>query len=351
MPVRQVKNTWTIDIYFGGERCRRRSPLNTKEGALAYEMFMRKECALHGSITAVLRANTSARSSPCPTLYEFSERWFKGYVIVNNRPQEQRMKRRIFDAHILPVFGHLRLCDIGPEEIEQYKGEKRQTNLAAKTINNHLAVLHRCLMCAKDWKVLKTEVPRIPLLRAAEPTFHFLSPEDCEKLLGAVSDEVIRTMILTGIQTGMRFCELTALRWKEVDLDKRFVTVCRSIVNGYISPPKNNRVRHIPLTDTLTEALASLPRTCELVFHKHEKIISYNHAWEKLREVSVAAGIEHTSWHDLRHTFASQLVGLGASLLAVQNLLGHSSIQITMRYSHLGKDMLRDAVQLLDKRP
>jgi len=68
-----------------------------------------------------------------------------------------------------------------------------------------------------------------------------------------------------------------------------------------------------------------------------------------IAKASADADIAHVSWHDLRHTFASTLVERGASLLAVQKLLGHSDIQVTMRYSHLGSDSLRSTMALLEE--
>src|SRR5664280_633461 len=171
MPVRHVKKSWIVDFRFGGERCRKRAPLNSKAGAIAYEFFLRKEAGLYGSIGAALRANIPKNHIPCPTLIEFTPRWMNGYVVVNNRIQEQRHKRAIFEQHILPEFGNIRLCDIGLEEIEGYKGKKRVSGLSPKSINNHLAMLHQCLACAKKWEVLNTEVPRIPIMRSTEPAF------------------------------------------------------------------------------------------------------------------------------------------------------------------------------------
>ncbi len=241
------------------------------------------------------------------------------------------------------------MCDIWHEEIERYKGVKREYGLSAKTINNHLAVLHRCLVCAKDWEVLYTEVPHIPLMRSAEPTFRFLNQYECEKLLTAATEGIARTMMLMGLRTGMRFCELSALRWEHVDLDRRFVTICHSAVGGYVAAPKNSRVRHVPLTSEMVTELAGLHRNGPFVFHEDGEMMGYQRAWKMIHRTSIKAGIEPTSWHDLRHTFASTLVERGASLLAVQKLLGHSDIQVTMRYSHLGKDALRDTVGLLEK--
>ncbi len=350
MPARQIHGSWTVDFHFGGERCRRRSPLDSREGALAYEMFLRKECALWGSVGAAIRANAPAGLAPCPTLAEFAARWFEAHVAVNNRPKEQALKRIMFRKHLLPEFGSLRLCDIGLEEIERYKGRRKQEGFAAKTINNHLAVLHKCLVSAKEWKAMRTEVPRVPILRSVEPAFRFLSADECDRLLSvAALSPRHGDMVLAGLETGMRFCELSALLWDDVDLAGALVTVRRSALGGHVSAPKNGRIRHIPLTSGLRAALVAVPRTAALVFpNAAGGLMGYRGAWKALARMSAAAGIERVSWHDLRHTFASRLVALGASLLSVQKLLGHSSIEMTMRYSHLGKDALRDAIGLLD---
>ena len=105
MSARMIRGSWTVDFYFGGERCRKRGPLNTEEGALAYEMFLRKEAALWGSVGAALRANAPADRAPCPTLREFMPRWFAGYVAVNNRPKERDIKRLIAERYLLPELG------------------------------------------------------------------------------------------------------------------------------------------------------------------------------------------------------------------------------------------------------
>jgi hypothetical protein len=93
MPVRLVNKSWSVDFRFGGERCRKRSPLNTRPGTFAYEMFFKKKAGLYGSIGAALGANTPQNRMPCPTLEEFAPRWSAGYVIVNNRSMEQQHKR------------------------------------------------------------------------------------------------------------------------------------------------------------------------------------------------------------------------------------------------------------------
>lgn len=147
----------------------------------------------------------------------------------------------------------------------------------------------------------------------------------------------------------MRFSELAGLEWEDVNLTNRLICVRRANVRGYIGTPKSNRARYIPLTDEVVDALSVLP-------HHHALVFAYNGTWmryetgrQHLAKCCKDAGLEVIAWHALRHTFASHLVASGAPLSAVQKLLGHSTINMTMRYSHLNQNDLRKAISVLEK--
>jgi integrase len=133
-----------------------------------------------------------------------------------------------------------------------------------------------------------------------------------------------------------------------IDMEKRLITVRETVVEGMVGSTKNNRIRRIPFMDDLWSALNSLRKPSGSVFELDGKHVWYKTALAELRRLCKRADVQMVSWHDLRHTFASRLVERGASLLSVQKLLGHSSIQITMRCSHLGKDALRETIDLLN---
>jgi len=88
----------------------------------------------------------------------------------------------------------------------------------------------------------------------------------------------------------------------------------------------------------------------ELVFAKEDgRMLTQGDCKHPLRRACRVAGIRQVSWHVLRHSFASHLAMRGVALKAVQELLGHSTMEMTMRYAHLSPDVRRDAVRLLDQ--
>jgi site-specific recombinase XerD len=120
-------------------------------------------------------------------------------------------------------------------------------------------------------------------------------------------------------------------------------------VNGVVGVPKNYRERTIPLTADAIAALATLSRRGELVFtRRNGNALSRGMTQNAIKHACRRAGIQHIGWHALRHTFASHLAAAGTPITSIQALLGHSSIVMTMRYTHVSPSALRDAVTVLE---
>ena len=151
----------------------------------------------------------------------------------------------------------------------------------------------------------------------------------------------MRTFIVTALNTGLRKGELFALTWKDIDFEREELRVRRS---------KGKRFRVIPLNDLVLQALREHPRhiSSQTVFHNPDG--SY---WKDIRggfnATLTKAGLPRIRIHDLRHSFASQLVSAGKPLPAVQQLLGHADLRTTMRYAHLVPDGMADVVAVLDE--
>ncbi|MDI3289626.1 site-specific integrase [Polyangium sp. 15x6] len=346
MSVRKRKDgRWQVSFYYmrGGERMRHREAATgakNRSEALAYERRRRAEL----EAGAALQAQASA-----PLFSDFAQEFLDVYAAANNKPSEIESKRMILDRHLKPFFGHLRLDRVDTQHIDAFKAKQRKAELAHKTINNQLTVLGKLFNVAKEWRRVAS-VPRIGFLPTAEPEFDFLDFEEATRLAEAAEPN-IHPMILLGLRTGLRQGELLELRWTDVDLVKGLLRVRRSIWKAKISTPKGGKGRDVPLSDEARTALRSLPSRFAggLVFPgKGGRHLTKGECKHPLWRACKRAGLRLIGWHVLRHTFASHLVMRGVPLKAIQELLGHTTMDMTMRYAHLSPEVGRGAVLLLD---
>ncbi len=345
----RVQERWMVHIEFTHpdgrrQRVRKVSPVQTRRGAQRYERELRE----------ALLAGAYGKEQPelAPIFADFADEFVDNYAKVNNKYSSVESKRSILANHLIPFFGRMRLDQIGPRDIERFKASKLATH-ARKTINNHLTVLRRLLVVAQEWGVLD-QVPPIRWLKAPKPDFRFLDFEEAERLLtGAKREPPWWTMILLALNTGLRQGELLALRWDDIDLVRGRLMVRRAGARGVVDTPKNGRTREIPLNDrTIAGLKAHRHLRGPLVFCNDDgSMLTKNRCKWPLRRAQRKAGITALGWHDMRHTFASHLVMRGISLKAVQELLGHATIEMTMRYAHLTPCVLRDAVEQLGPQP
>jgi integrase len=300
-----------------------------------------------------------------PTVQEFARSYLE-ISAVKNKPSSVKAKESLLRMQILPRVGHLKLDQVTYAVIEDLKVELAKTPnanlecanetrpkdkipvLSQKTINNCLTVLRRMLSIARK-RGLIAAVPEVEWLRPPKPDFDFLTFEESQRLLDAAEGEW-RTMMLVALRTGLRFGELLALRWQDVDLVAGRVLVRQNIVGGIVGSPKSGHAREIPLGEEVLKALkAHRHLRGQLVFcTMNGEVFTVGEPRYWLARVCRKAGLREIGWHTLRHTFASHLAMRGAPLKAIQELLGHATIQMTMRYAHLAPEVARDAVRLLD---
>src|SRR5439155_9030493 len=144
--------------------------------------------------------------------------------------------------------------------------------------------------------------------------------------------------------TGLRRSEQFGLRWESVDFTTGIITVPRS---------KSGETRRVPMNDTVRELLRALPSRLKSawVFPSgtgETPLDGQNFVNRVFVKALRKAKVEQFSWHCLRHTFASRLVMAGVDLRTVQELMGHKTLAMTLRYSHLSPGHQLDAVQRLN---
>jgi integrase len=337
---------WLVDVQVVDRsgrvrRVQRVSPINNRRAAEKFEHELREQ----------LLSSADDEPGPAapgvPTFAQFAKRFMATYAPSNNKASEVEAKNSILRVHLLPAFGARELDRISVAEVEEYKARKLESKMARKSINNQLTVLRKILATAVEWRVIAS-VPQIKWLKPPAPEFDFLTFEEASRLISAVATEW-RAAVTIALRTGLRQGELRALRWSDVDLQCCRLVVRRAVWRDIVSTPKNGKVREVALSQQAAEILREHPRRGELVFCAPDGSMLSKGAmkwplWNACRE----AGLRKIGWHTARHTFASHLVMRGAPIKAVQELLGHSTIEMTMRYAHLSPDARRDAVRLLD---
>ena len=285
------------------------------------------------------------------TLEEFSDDFIEIYARANNRWGEVENKKGILKNHLLPFFGEMSLDSIGEREIDEFKALKADEGISSKTINNYLTCLRKMLVVARDWKLIEV-VPVFRWLKVSKQRFDFLQFKEAEKLLSSAEPEW-KPMMITALKAGLRHGELMELHWdRDIDFENRIVNVNNAM---YMGKPtmgtKTGLIRSVPMCDILYQTLLDhhKHRRSELVFTNPDGgQLTAAQCRSPLDRACKKAGLRHISWHVFRHTFASHLAMKGVSLKHIQELLGHTSINTTMRYAHLCKGALSKSVKVLD---
>jgi len=340
MSVYKNKNKYWVSIYCHNKRYRKLSPQNTYAGAKAYEALLRQKLA-HGESIVEKKKEIVV----IPNFKEFSDKWFEVYVKNNNKYSEVLNKESLLRAHLNPFFGQKQLDKISNLDIESYKAKKMQSGQSNKSVNNHLIVLNKCFNTAQEWGIIKV-TPKIKLLKVQPQKFDFLSSEECQSLLDNC-DGMLKEMVLFALKTGLRFGELIALEWSDIDFKNNLVTVQKSIARGHLGSPKSNKIRYVPLLEDVKDTISSRYKKHGTVFDKENKPLGPVLCLNWLHRACKRAGLRRIGWHTLRHTFASHLAQNGVSVVLIKELLGHADIKTTMRYSHLTPQAIRGAVETL----
>lgn len=193
-------------------------------------------------------------------------------------------------------------------------------------------------------------LPSLPRLRVPERHFDFLTNEEARCLIDAARTPEARLWILFALRTGARAGEQLALRWGDIDWHGNKVGFQRSAIRGVEGPTKSGRVRHVPMSPELAAALkAARHLRSALVFCRPDgKPLTLWQLHTGLETACRRAGLRQMRWHDLRHSFASQLATNGVPLRRIQEWLGHSTIHMTMRYAHLAPSGDADLLATLD---
>lgn len=242
------------------------------------------------------------------------------------------------------------LSNITYLDIETYQNKLRTrlTRIGGEirkpaSINREVGLLHTMFNKAVEWQMMEAnpfDKGKSLHLKENNKRTRFLNEEEIERLLAECKHAPhLHRLVEAAINTGMRKEELLSLKWEQIR-------------NGliYLTQTKTDEPREIPVNDTLERIFKVIRKeeglSSEYVFTKHGKRINYIEP--AFKGALGRAEIKDFRFNDLRHTFASHLVMKGASLKEVQELLGHTTVTMTLRYAHLAQENKKNAVRLLE---
>jgi len=266
---------------------------------------------------------------------------------MTGRQKSARIKGYLI-GQLKRVFGDLPLRRFNTLIVEKLQTDLIARGLKPASANKMLNVLKHMFTKAVEWEMVESEVSKrvhkIKLLRDEGKRLRYLSKEECQKLITVCNDrrlKHLRPIIITALNTGMRRGEILSLTWDQVDLRHGFIL---------LNVTKNGERREIPINQTLRETLQGLTRRLDTPYVFHDPITGkpYKDIKHSFTSACKKAGINNFHFHDLRHTFASHLVMAGVDITTVKELLGHKTLSMTLRYSHLAPAHKVKAVHILD---
>ncbi len=305
------------------------------------------------------------------TVGEYLDRWLKdGEGTVRQSTYE--VYGHMIRPHIVPGLGRIKLKALTPAHVRGFYREKLDSELSPATVHKMHVVLHKALdQAVSDGLIPRNAAKGVKMPQTKKKEIQPLTPDQACGFLEAARGDRLEALYVLAVATGLRQGELLALKWEDVELEEAVLRVRRTLTRTggkfALGPPKTNKSRRsVGLTERAMNALrAHLSRQLEemermgslyqsggLVFsNEHGGIINPSN----LRNRSFArllkrAGLPpDTRFHDLRHTCATLLLSRNVNPKIVSEMLGHSSIAITLdTYSHVLPTMQQSAVRALE---
>jgi len=305
------------------------------------------------------------------TVGEFLTHWLEDTVAGSVKPKTYKSYCDIVKLHLIPDLGSVQLTKLTPQQLQHLYRKKQEAGLTRTVALMH-AVMHKALSQAVKWGLVARNVAEaVESPKVQRQEFRALTPEEARRFLAAAAQDRLYALYVLAVTCGLRQGELLGLKWDDVNLEQGMLTVHRQLQwqqkGGFVlAEPKSARSRRT----------ISLPAVAVTALKKHRKQqvaeqLAAGEAWydyglvftteagtpvhpSNLRNRSFdrvleKAGLPHIRFHDLRHTCATLLLAAGENPKAIQQLLGHSRINVTLdTYSHVTTDMMAKTASRMD---
>ncbi len=286
------------------------------------------------------------------TFADFFEKTYWPVAVSSKKPESYRKEREHFRQWINPEIGDLPFREITRLRIEKIKHAMQEKKRSWRSIEYVLATIRQVWNLAKENGLTPLESPtkKVKQKKTSNKRIRFLSRDEAELLLNALRGKSEQTyqISLLSLDCGLRFGEVANLTFSDIDLKRESLT---------LRDTKSGTNRTVFMTQRVKEMIESLEfgNNGDLVFKtsKGGKLDRISHSFFRtVEELGLNDGVidprQKVVFHSLRHTYASWLVESGVDLYTVQKLLGHSSLVMTERYSHLSPNKLKSAIKQME---
>jgi integrase len=305
------------------------------------------------------------------TVAQFLDKWLTASVKPATRHKTFTTYESLCRTAIVPRIGNRQLTKLTALDLQPLYTDLTESGLPPRTVHHVHRVLHRAFTQAVRWKlIVRNPCEGAQAPRVARAEMRSWTPEQADAFLISTREHRMHALYILALTTGMRQGELLGLRWSDIDWNagtlavRRALQWQRGIGLAFVEPKTTRSRRKIHLSQTALTALrAQMDRQA---FDRHNagsawienglvfcdsvgEPLSPTNETKRFQRAGVAAGVPPIRFHDLRHTAATILLGRGVHVKLVSEMLGHSTIVLTLdTYSHVIPAMHGDAAAAMD---
>lgn len=319
-----------------------------KNGKRRFQYFFghsRQE--VQDKMTAVRRQELSG--SCCKTVGQIFFEWFHSvrHRVKESTAANYRMKA---EKHVLPAFSDMRADEITESDIYSFIELRQKSGLSNRYISDILIMMKSVYKYASKNYHFLNPLEGIALPKLQKPEIELLDEKQQEKLQQYIAENPNHSTlgIALSMSTGIRIGELCALQWEDIDLEKRILTVRKTMqriqtpdgatkTKLIIAEPKSeSSKRKIPIPDCVISILEKFRgKAKEYLISGEERPIEPRTMQYRFASILKNVKLPSVHFHALRHMFASKCVKLGFDAKTLSEILGHSKVEITLnRYVH-----------------
>lgn len=299
------------------------------------------------------------------TVNELFYEWFKA---ISPRLKESTCSNYHMKAvkHLLPFFGNKKCCQIKSKTVSGFIEEKLNSGLSVRYVSDIIVLLKSMFKYANREYNIRNVLDGIIMPKKIKPDIKIFSKNEQNKLEEYITNQSSLTSIgiLLAMYMGLRIGELCALQWKDIDFEKRILTVRRTLqrIQSHDSKNKTKLIltepksccskREIPIPEKLLQKLSEFQRKgTNFVLSGLDKPIEPRTMQYRFSKILKKAGLTPIHFHSLRHLFATNCIALGFDIKTLSEILGHSSVNITLnQYVHSSMDLKRACMDLFSNR-